>query len=236
MGPRRTGGGGGAHGGPCAWKRHKAPIKRSDNCVVTNQLTVSDEHDWAVLKGCAIAALDAKGADSLIASKRYALKMLKKMDSDLVPFDEAKVVKFLLYYAKKMRYSNAANLAGISKPDLVTAFDLWPEAKVVRDYIRARNEKIREMDNEELVEDARDGLHRLITVEECDLNAKAVLTTLERLDKKSFGDPRVKQDDEEQRKAAGPGGVTVNIIGDAAKVCATPPEKPTGKAAVFIDV
>ena len=135
-----------------------------------------------------------------------------------------------------MRYSNAANLAGISKPDLVTAFDLWPEAKVVRDYIRARNEKIREMDNEELVEDARDGLHRLITVEECDLNAKAVLTTLERLDKKSFGDPRVKQDDEEQRKAAGPGGVTVNIIGDAAKVCATPPEKPTGKAAVFIDV
>lgn len=227
-------GGGGARGPPYE-VNDKAVIKRCDN-VGMGSLTVTDDSAWNVLKGCAIAALDAKGEDSLMARRRYALKMLKKMSGDVVPFDEARVVKFLLLYSGKMKYTAAADKAGISKADLVTAFDLWPEARTVFEYVRERNEKIRQLDNEELVEDARVGLSRLITVEDCKLSTKAVLTTLERLDKKSFGDPRIKLDDDEARKASGPGGITVNIIGDAAKVCSTPPEVPTGKAAVFIDV
>lgn len=202
----------------------------------TYQLAKSEESEWAVLKGCAIAALDARGEESLAACRRYALKQLKKMDGELVPFDEARVVKFLLLYAKPMRYSRAASEAGISKADLVTAFDLWPEAKVVMNYVRLRNEKIREMDNEELIDCAREALERKLTDDECKLDGSTILKTLERLDKKSFGDPRVKQDEAEKSNAPVGGGITVNIIGDAAKVCAAPPEKASGKAAVFIDV
>lgn len=190
---------------------------------------------WGVLKESALALLDAKGQDRLAARRRHAARVIGKMGK-AVPFDEEKVVRFLEDYARGKRYADAVRGAGLTKLEILTAFELWPECRVVYDYVCARNAEAREMDNEEFVDSARAALKELLTKPGCDLNAKAVLTTLERLDRKSFGDPRVKDGGDDARRAEGGGGITLNIVADAAKVCAKPPAEPTGKAQVFIDV
>ena len=46
----------------------------------------------------------------------------------------------------------------------------------------------------------------------------------------------VKDGGDDARRTEGGGGITLNIVADAAKVCAKAPAEPTGKAQVFIDV
>ena len=202
------------------------------------KLSPEDEQKWLDLKQKALASMDERTALGYEGCVRHSKKMLGKMGLEHPPVDPEKVVSFLLNYSNQMKYTLAATMAGISLPDLVTAFRLWPEAKVVRDYIRSVNLEIREIDNEEMLDEARQGLHRLLTVEDCGLNARAVTFANERLDKRTFGDPRVQVAEDEREAAQGGtgGGITINIIADAAKVAEKPPEKPTGKAAVFIDV
>jgi len=100
------------------------------------------------------------------------------------------VKRTLVEYARTKRYQLALDLTGIGKDDMNLAYDLWPESKTVYEYVqRMRNEeRSREMD--EVADLATDKLKVLLRDDKgkCMVNAKLVMETLERLDRKRFGD------------------------------------------------
>lgn len=148
--------------------------------------------EWEALLERCLMSLDEAAEESLRKSCDAAKRKLARLGLREPPIDKAKVKKFLLLYSKlEKRHGKCLEESGIDKTMLLTAYDLWPEAKFVRDYVRGLRHRAIEMGNEDRLADALDSLDRLNTEEDCKLNAKTVMFTLSSLDRKNYGDQKV---------------------------------------------
>lgn len=219
----------------------KAKVKSVYNISMT-KLTEDETSRWEELKRRAYLSLNDGLAESLRLREQAALKKLQRAGygENELPYDRNLVIRFLLEYSNQVSYRTASERAKIGLKDLQFAFTLWGEGKMICDYVRYVNHELRKVENDDLVEDARRGLKKKLTDGKCKLDGKSIAFTLERLDKESFGDPRINAIETEKKPGSGNGGggILIQVVSDAAKLCEKPPEEPKKlqSAAVFIDV
>lgn len=170
------------------------------------------ESSWAELLDRAMSSLDEEDVMALEKRRESAKRKLARRSSAEMPFDEQKVKAFLLKYSIVGKYSETAESIGVKKAELLDAYDFWPESRVVYDYVVRRRKQAREIENDEILEDARNGLRRLVTVEGCELDQKSVLFAIERLDRKSFGRDAVKEGGGNVQVNYHLPGLTINMI------------------------
>ena len=166
----------------------KAAIKRAYHVGMAGLSDIDPE--WDALYARARLVLDDDGVSAEERRKATAKRKLARAGLDAPPVDIALVKRTLVEYARTKRYQLALDMTGIGKDDMNLAYDLWPESKTVYEYVqRMRNEeRTREMD--EVADLATDKLKVLLRDDKgkCMVNAKLVMETLERLDRKRFGD------------------------------------------------
>lgn len=167
------------------------------------KLTKEEKAEWEDLRGRMLAWLDDTEAERFEKCKAVAAKKLRRRGLSEPPIDKTAVIRFLLRYGKldKAQGKCAAEVR-IDKVMLLTAYDLWPECNFVRNYIARMRMRLHEMENEDILEEARDGLRRLNTEDDCKVNAKTVMFTIAGLDRENFG----KKDD------AGSSGAKQQIV------------------------
>mgnify|MGYP003294812363 CR=1 FL=1 len=194
------------------------------------ELTPDEAERWARLEEAMLVSLDDHETDSLERSRKAARNKLERSGLKEPPIDRAAVQRFLLAYSSLDKtQGRCIRECGISKDMILSAYDLWPESRFVRDYLAHRRHRSVEMDNEDLVESARDGLRRVMTVDGVKLNANAIMFALERLDPESFGARR--------KVAEGKAQVVYIIPGLTLNMVVAPSELPNAKpAGQVIDV
>lgn len=148
------------------------------------------EIEWDALYGRARLVLDEDGAAREEKRREVAAKKLKRAGLDAPPVDLGHVKRALVEYARTKRYLPALESAGIGKDDMNLAYDLWPEAKTVYEYVQRMRDEVRSQEMEEVADLATDKLKTLLRDDEgkCLVNAKLVMQTLERLDRRRFGE------------------------------------------------
>ncbi len=145
---------------------------------------------WDALYGRARLMLDEEGAASEARRKEVAAKKLRRAGLERMPVDEGKVKEALLRYAETKRYVPSLEAAGVGKEDMNLAFGLWAEAKTVYDYVQRMRDEERTQEMDEVADLATDKLKVLLRDDrgKCLVNAKLVMQTLERLDRRRFGE------------------------------------------------
>lgn len=168
----------------------KAGIKRVDNTGMAHDAQKTEIDEWDALYGRARLVLDEDGAAAEAKRKEVAAKKLRRAGLDAPPVDLGLVKRALVEYALTKRYLPSLESAGIGRDDMNLAYDLWPEAKTVYEYVRRMRDEVRGQEMEEVADLATDKLKALLRDDEgkCMVNAKLVMQTLERLDRKRFGE------------------------------------------------
>lgn len=148
------------------------------------------ETGWDALYGRARLVLDEDGAAAEAKRREVAAKKLRRAGLDAPPVDLGLVKRALVEYARTKRYLPALESAGVGRDDMNLAYDLWPEAKTVYEYVRRMRDEARGQEMEEVADLATDKLKTLLRDDEgkCMVNAKLVMQTLERLDRRRFGE------------------------------------------------
>ena len=146
------------------------------------------EERWKMLYDRARLMLDEDGVASEARRKETAKRKLARLGLEAPPVDIELVKRTLVEYASIKRYYLALDITGISKDDMNLAYDLWPEAKTVYEYVQRMRDAARALDAEEALDLATDKLKMLLKDDKgkCLVNAKLVMSTLERLDRKRF--------------------------------------------------
>lgn len=154
------------------------------------QLSESEQEKWDALLQRARMMLDDAGIEQERKRKEVAKKQLERAGVDEPPVDLAAVKRVLIVYAATKRYNIALESGGATKDDMQMAFRLWPDAKTVLEYVQNMRDEQRTSDMEELELLATDALKALLKDSKgknC-VNPKLVMATLERLDRKRFGE------------------------------------------------
>ena len=147
--------------------------------------------EWDLLLERCLTSMDDQAQERLDRRREVVARLLAKRGLKEPPVDKQKVKDFLLNYAKlEKRHGKCMEEVGISKGDLLAAYDLWPESRFVMEYLREKRHQARELDNEDMLDEAREGISMMNTVEECRLNAKTLIHTISSLDRKTFGDAK----------------------------------------------
>lgn len=147
--------------------------------------------EWDALYERARLVLDDEGIAQEQKRKEVAANKLKRAGLDAPPVDLDKVRKTLVAYSKTKCYHLALEATDISRDDMNLAYDLWPEAKTVYEYVQRMRDNVRSQDMDEVVDLATDKIKTLLRDDKgkCLVNPKLVLKTLERLDRKRFAEP-----------------------------------------------
>lgn len=187
------------------------------------------ETEWDALYGRARLVLDEDRAAAEAKRREVAAKKLRRAGLDAPPVDLGLVKRALVEYARTKRYLPALESAGVGRDDMNLAYDLWPEAKTVYEYVRRMRDEARGQEMEEVADLATDKLKTLLRDDEgkCMVNAKLVMRTLERLDRRRFGEDGASADG---AKGGGDGepmvyqisNVQMNLIGSDALKTAFP--------------
>lgn len=146
--------------------------------------------EWGALYARARLVLDDDGAAQERKRKEVAAKKLKRAGLDAPPIDLELVKRTLVEYARTKRYVLSLESTSATKDEMNLAFDLWPESKTVYEYVHRMRDASRSQDMEEVADLATDKLKTLLKDDngKCMVNAKLVMQTLERLDRRRFGD------------------------------------------------
>lgn len=154
------------------------------------QLSESEQEKWDALLQRARMMLDDAGIEQERKRKEVAKKQLERAGVDEPPVDLAAVKRVLIVYSVTKRYNLALESGGASKDDMQMAYRLWPDAKTVLEYIQNMRDEQRTNDMEELELLATDALKALLKDSKGTngINPKLVMATLERLDRKRFGE------------------------------------------------
>lgn len=185
--------------------------------------------EWDALYERARLVLDEDGVAAEAKRREVAAKKLRRAGLDAPPVDLDAVRRTLVEYARTKRYLLALESTGIGRDDMNLAYDLWPEAKTVYEYVQRMRDEVRGQEMEEVADLATDKLKVLLRDDKgkCLVNAKLVMQTLERLDRRRFGEDRAAADGE---KGGGDGepmvyqisNVQMNLIGSDALKAAFP--------------
>ena len=146
------------------------------------------EERWNTLYDRARLMLDEDGVASEARRKETAKRKLARAGLDAPPVDIELVKRTLVEYAATKRYRLALELTGITRDDMNLAYDLWPEANTVYEYVQRMRDEVRSQEMDEVADLATDKLKMLLKDDKgkCLVNAKLVMSTLERLDRKRF--------------------------------------------------
>ncbi len=181
------------------------------------ELTAEEELAYRHLSGRAFASLDEHGETDLMKRRGAVEKRLAKLgvDEDLSSRAEAK--RFLLLFSDlETTYRAAAKKAGISLVDLHAAFAMWPEGKMVRDYLLNVKKDLTRVQDIEDLRLARQSIRDLMKDAKSGGDAKAAMFVMSKLDKERFGeDPKVSAADVQRAKAQvvyNLPGLTLNMI------------------------
>ena len=154
------------------------------------QLSEKEQKNWDALLQRALLMLDEAGVEQERKRKEVAAKQLERAGMKEPPVDLDAVKRVLIVYSVTKRYNVALESGGASKDDMQMAFRLWPDAKTVLEYVQNMRDEQRTCDMEELELLATDALKALLKDSKgknC-VNPKLVMATLERLDRKRFGE------------------------------------------------
>lgn len=132
--------------------------------------------------------LDDDGEASFARRKETAARKLRRAGLDAPPIDVDLVKRTLLEYARTKRYVPALESTGATKDEMNIAYDLWPESQTVYEYVQRMRDAARSQEMDEVADLATDKLKTLLKDDKgkCLVNAKLVMSTLERLDRKRF--------------------------------------------------
>ncbi|MGN0843876.1 MAG: hypothetical protein ACI4QT_01495 [Kiritimatiellia bacterium] len=146
--------------------------------------------EWDALYARAKLMLDDDGEVQETKRKEIAAKKLRRAGLEAPPVDLDLVRRTLIEYARTKRYQIALDSTAISKDDMNIAYDLWPEAKTVYEYVQRMRDKVRSQEMDEVVDIATEKMKVLLRDDKgkCLVNAKLVMQTLERLDRRRFGE------------------------------------------------
>lgn len=167
----------------------KAEVKRLYHLGMTHKED-RFECEWDALLGRARLMLDDEGAAQEERRRAVAAKKLRRAGLDAPPIDLVRVRRALVEYARTKRYLPALRSAGVGRDEMNLAFDLWPDAKTVYDHVQRMRDEVRSQEMDEVADLATEKLRTLLEDDEgkCLVNAKLVMQTLERLDRRRFGE------------------------------------------------
>ena len=150
----------------------------------------STDERWDALYGRARLMLDEDGVAAESRRRETAERKLKRAGLDAPPVDLDLVKRTLLEYARTKRYALALESTAATKDEMNLAYDLWPESKTVYEYVQRMRDAARSQEMDEVADLATDKLKVLLKDDKgkCLVNAKLVMSTLERLDRKRFGE------------------------------------------------
>ena len=148
------------------------------------------DEQWAALYERARLMLDEDGVASESRRKETSARKLRRAGLEAPPVDIALMKRTLLEYSRTKRYALALESTGATKDEMNLAYDLWAEAKTVYEYVQRMRDAARSQDMDEVADLATDKLKVLLRDDKgkCLVNAKLVMKTLERLDRKRFGE------------------------------------------------
>jgi hypothetical protein len=184
--------------------------------------------EWDALYARARLVLDDDGVSAEERRKATAKRKLDRAGLKAPPVDIGQVKRTLVEYARTKRYQLALDMTGIGKDDMNLAYDLWPESKTVYEYVQRMRDVERTQDMDDVADLATEKLKTLLKDDKgkCLVNAKLVMKTLERLDRKRFGEDAVAgagvKKDGGDPMVYQISNVQMNLIGDAALRAALP--------------
>ena len=148
----------------------------------------STDERWDALYRRARLMLDEDGVAAESRRMETAERKLKRAGLDAPPVDLDLVKRTLLEYERTKRYALALESTAATKDEMNLAYDLWPESKTVYEYVQRMRDAARSQEMDEVADLATDKLKTLLKDDKgkCLVNAKLVMSTLERLDRKRF--------------------------------------------------
>ncbi|MBO7688634.1 MAG: hypothetical protein J6V72_19810 [Kiritimatiellae bacterium] len=148
----------------------------------------SEVAGWRELYARARLMLDEEGVAREERRKEVAAKKLRRAGLEAPPVDLGLVKRTLVSYAGCRRYGPALESTGAKREEMSLAYDLWPEAKTVYEYVQRMRDVERAQDADEALDLATDKLKTLLKDDrgECKVDARLVMQTLERLDRKRY--------------------------------------------------
>ncbi len=198
--------------------------------------TEADETAYRHLSGRAFASLDEHGETDLMKRRGAVEKRLARLGitEDLTNRIEAK--RFLLVFSDcETGYKTAARKVGIPLTDLHAAFAMWPEGKMVRDYLLNVKKELTRVSDIEDLKAARQTIREAMKDAKSAGDAKAAMFVMSKLDKERFGEePRGGYADAQRGRAQvvyNLPGLTVNMI-NAPKDMVLRLEKPEERPAI----
>ena len=183
---------------------------------------------WDALYARARLMLDDEGVAQEDKRKATAERKLNRAGLKAPPVDLDLVKRTLVMYAGTKRYAMSLEATGATKDEMNMAFDLWPESKTVYEYVQRMRDVERTQDMDDVADLATEKLKTLLKDDKgkCLVNAKLVMKTLERLDRKRFGEEAVAgagvKKDGGDPMVYQISNVQMNLIGDAALRAALP--------------
>ena len=178
--------------------------------------TEAEEAEYRRLESRAMCALDERGETGLVKSRAAAEKRMRRLG---LGRDEAGVElakRFLLAYSDLgVKYREAAKRVGVELVDLHAMFALWPEGKVVRDYLREVRVELTRVEDADDLAAARQTVREAMRDAKSAGDAKAAMFVMSKLDRERFGDDvRGGADDGRSRAQVvyNLPGLTVNMI------------------------
>ena len=176
-------------------------------------LTSEELAKWGELLAMAESAMDDSERSSYEKRRAKDAEVLSDGRRRYEHPEREAAIRFLIEYAKcEGRFMECVRASGATKLEVTTATSTIPEVRAVYKHVRGVRERLSELENEDIVADAREAMRRLLTESECELNAKAAIFALERLDRKSFGSVKAEGDGERAQVVYNIPNLTVNMI------------------------
>lgn len=178
--------------------------------------TEAEEAKYRRLESRAMAALDERGETGLVKSRAAAEKRMRRLglERDEAGIELAK--RFLLAYSDLgVKYREAAKRVGVELVDLHAVFALWPEGKVVRDYLHDVRVELTRVEDADDLAAARQTVREAMRDAKSAGDSKAAMFMMSKLDRERFGeDVRSGADDGRSRAQVvyNLPGLTVNMI------------------------
>ena len=198
---------------------------------------------WNSLLSRALMALDEEGAAEY---RRVKESMAKKLERNMrergfvvPPYDFYMVQEVLVEYDRCGMFAEALKLCGGRESECIEARAFDADIRLAWDFVKARLKERMAVRAADIALYAQEGLQKKVTDAKCGLDPKALKLALENVAPELYGGKGggggSDEGEDSRKKPPAPGGIVINIIGDAAAKLAEP--KSGGRAGgVYIDV
>lgn len=162
------------------------------------ELNEEERAEWEALISKAYFALDdaqIEAYEKRQASVQTRLERLRKKGLRPVFYLLPRVKRVLLEYARTYRLKEAIEKVDGWDDEIQTARDAEPDVRLVMDYVQMRRRQRHEMENGEMLDDARDAAGQILREGDEGKRTKMATFALERLDRKGFGQDDVSKEE-----------------------------------------